>query len=108
MPWFKRIGILVILVAIIAYTVLFSVQNDARVPLDLLIWQWPEQRVALWLILAFVAGGLVGMAVSAVAILRLRSALRAAYKRAPSTGSLVNTAETKAVARLEADMNRVS
>jgi putative membrane protein len=59
----------------LAYGTLFSIQNTSPVTLDLLFVALPEHSVALWVILAFVLGGLVGVAVSAVAIIKLRSDL---------------------------------
>lgn len=63
----------VLLLLVLAFGVFFSIQNTARAPLDLLIWQFPEQRVALWVLLAFAAGGITGLVVSIVALLRLKS-----------------------------------
>ncbi len=69
----KRLLAVLLLLVILMLGVLFSVQNTATAPLDLLLIQLPEQRVALWVLLAFALGGIVGMLISAVAILQLKS-----------------------------------
>lgn len=69
----KRLLAIVLLIAVLVLGVLFSIQNTVTAPLDLLILQLPEQRVALWVLLAFALGGVVGMLVSSAAIIRLKS-----------------------------------
>lgn len=69
----KRLLVLILLVCVLLFGVLFSIQNTDTVALDLLLVQLPEQRVALWVLLAFALGGIVGMLISAAAILALKS-----------------------------------
>ncbi len=61
-----------LLLLVLLFGVLFSIQNDGRVPLDLLIVQLPAQSIALWVLLAFAAGGLAGLLISSVALMRLK------------------------------------
>ncbi len=72
----KRIVIGILLLLVLIFGMAFSVQNTAPVPLDLLLIQLSEQSVALWVLLAFALGGLSGIAVSMVAIIRLRGGQR--------------------------------
>lgn len=60
---------------------LFVVQNTAEAPMDLLVFQLGEQRVALWVVLAFGLGGLLGMLTSLGLVLRLRTALMKANRQ---------------------------
>lgn len=69
----KRVFAFLILAVVAIYGVFFAIQNTDTAPLDLLIIQLPEQRIALWVILAFAIGGIIGMLLSAAAILRLKS-----------------------------------
>ena len=69
----KRLIAVAILLAVLAFGVLFSIQNTSPAPLDLLFVQLPEQRVALWVLLAFTAGGVLGVVVSLFAIAHLKS-----------------------------------
>ena len=60
--------------------VLFALQNKTPVPLDLLVYTFEPQSTALWILLAFALGGLLGMIVSAAILVRTRASL-AACKR---------------------------
>ena len=73
MRYLKRWLAYLLLVIVLAFGVLFSVQNTVAVPLDLLLVQLSEQRLALWILLAFALGGVVGMLISSAAILQLKS-----------------------------------
>ena len=53
--------------------ILFSIQNTATAPLDLLVIQFSEQRVALWVLAAFGLGGFIGMGISLLSVVRLKS-----------------------------------
>ena len=70
-----RITMIIITLLVLCFGVLFAVQNNATAPLDLLILQLPEQRIALWVLLAFAFGGVAGVLVSSVAIIKLRGDL---------------------------------
>lgn len=69
----KRVSIALLLIVVLAFGALFSVQNASPVPMDLLVIQFSERSVAFWLLSAFALGGLGGVAVSMVAIMRLKS-----------------------------------
>ena len=69
----QRWLVLVLLLMVLALGVLFSMQNTDKAALDLLIIQLPEQRISLWVLLAFVVGGIAGLLVSSVAMIRLKS-----------------------------------
>lgn len=80
MTLLKRLVLIALLLLVLVFGVLFSVQNDTPVPLDLLLLQLPAQRLALWVLLAFAFGGVVGIAISLVAIVQLKSS-KALLKR---------------------------
>lgn len=69
----KRLLVILVLALVLVFGLLFAVQNSDRVPLDLLVIQLSEQRLSLWVLLAFIVGGGVGMLISSLAIIRLRS-----------------------------------
>ena len=68
-------------VALLLLGVLFAVQNDANVPLNLLAVELAARPVAQWLLFAFIAGVLAGMAVNIGIMLRLRAALARANRQ---------------------------
>jgi putative membrane protein len=69
----KRWLAYLLLLLVLCFGVLFSVQNTQTAALDLLLIQLPEQRIAFWVLLAFALGGVVGILISAVAMLQLKS-----------------------------------
>lgn len=70
----KLLTIVVVLAALLA-SVLFSLKNEAPVPLDLLVYTFEPQSLALWVLVAFAIGGVLGMVVSSVILVRTRASL---------------------------------
>lgn len=91
----KRVIALLLFAAVLLLGILFSIQNTATAPLDLLVIQFSEQRVALWVLAAFALGGFIGMAISLLSILRLKSDIlllsRKVKKREAELGKLRNS-----------------
>ena len=75
-----------VLLLVLAFGVLFAIQNTATVPLDLLLVRLPEQSIALWVLLAFALGGVAGLLVSSVALVRLKSRLLLLQRRLEKQG----------------------
>lgn len=66
----KKLLLAVLLLVIALYGALFAVENDTAVPLDLLLVELPAVRVSLWVMAAFIAGGLAGLIISGVKLLQ--------------------------------------
>lgn len=81
MKFIKNLTYLAIILGVLVLGALFAVQNTAVVPLDLLVIYLPERSVALWVLLAFSIGGVVGMLTSIGLVLRLRTALLRANRQ---------------------------
>jgi uncharacterized membrane protein YciS (DUF1049 family) len=81
MKFIKTLLYLLIAVVMVALGAMFAVQNEATVPLNLLVVELPERSVALWVLLAFAVGGVLGMLTSLGVVLRLRASLLAANRR---------------------------
>ena len=75
MNYLKNLLYFIIIAAMLILGALFAVQNTATVPLDLLVIYLPERSIALWVLLAFGAGGIIGMLISMGLVLRLRTTL---------------------------------
>ncbi|MGK0443057.1 MAG: putative membrane protein [Pseudohongiellaceae bacterium] len=89
MSFLTRWVIIVVLIAVFVFGLFFIVLNEALVPLDLFFIQFEPQWLAVWVILAFGLGGLVGMLVSMSAVLRLkRNELTAKRKLASANKAL--------------------
>jgi len=70
----KLLTVLIVLVTLVI-GVLFALQNTTPVPLDLLVYTFGPQSIALWILVAFVLGGLLGMIASAAILVRTQATL---------------------------------
>ena len=75
MKQLRTLVTVVILLAGVSLGVMFALQNREVVPLDLLVFAFSPHSLALWVLLAFALGGLVGLLVSSVYLLRARASL---------------------------------
>lgn len=81
MIYLRRLLVLFFLLAALGAGILFALQNTQQVPLDLLVYTFQPHSLALWLLLAFALGGVTGMLVSSLLLLRARVALRGARRQ---------------------------
>jgi putative membrane protein len=65
--------VIVLLLAVLGIGLLFTLENDALVPLNVLVAELPAQRLSTWIILAFFFGGVCGLLAASIAILRLQA-----------------------------------
>ncbi len=72
--------VFIVLATLIA-GVLFALQNKTPVPLDLIVYSFGPQSIALWILIAFALGGLLGMIVSAAILVRTRASLGACRRQ---------------------------
>ena len=86
----KLIGTL-ITILVVALTaglgMLFALQNEVPVPLDVLIYRFEPRSLALWVLSAFAVGGLFGLLFSSVITLRQRAALSRSRRQLARTES---------------------
>lgn len=73
MRWIRRVLIVLVLLVVLIFGLLFSLQNGQSVPLDLLVLQLQARPIAVWLLATFAFGGMVGLLVGSVALLRLQA-----------------------------------
>lgn len=97
----RRILMFLLLCLMVAVGVLFAVQNPEPVPLDLLLLQLPERSVALWVLLGFAIGGVIGMLTSLGMILRLRASLLRANRRLSAAGKELELGQVEPATALE-------
>ena len=76
----KLLILFVVLVTVVAGA-LFALQNTALVPLDILVYTFEAQSLALWVLTAFAIGGVLGMLTATGIVLRLRTSLRMANRQ---------------------------
>jgi uncharacterized membrane protein YciS (DUF1049 family) len=56
-------------IAVVVAALLFLVQNDIQVPLDLVVVQFQPQRLSFWILLAFVFGSVFGFLVTGLPLM---------------------------------------
>ncbi|UTW14137.1 LapA family protein [Marinobacterium rhizophilum] len=81
MRWLKTLLLIILCLVILFVGILFTIHNTDKVTIDLILVQLPQASLSLWLIAAFVCGGVLGVLLSSVAILGLKTRLRSARKR---------------------------
>ncbi|MBK6287151.1 MAG: LapA family protein [Gammaproteobacteria bacterium] len=72
-----RALLLALVLAAGTWALLFSLANNSPVPLDLVLVSLPEASLAVWVIGAFVLGGVCGLVAASTAIWRARLAVLA-------------------------------
>jgi len=60
MRWIRRVLVVVVLLLVLIFGLLFSLQNAQSVPLDLLVLQLQARPIAVWLLATFAFGGVAG------------------------------------------------
>ena len=83
--WLWRLVLLLLVLVAGAWAFLFSLANNEEVALDLVVLRLPEAALSVWIIAAFIGGGLCGLAAGSVAIWRARRALSGSRSRAPAS-----------------------
>ena len=81
MKQLRKLLTVIVILAMLAVSVLFALQNEAPVPLDILVYTFEPQSLAVWGLVAFALGGVVGMIVSSVILVRTRASLSACRKQ---------------------------
>ncbi len=89
MRFLKTLLIIIISLLVLALSFAFVAHNQTLVSVDLLFMRLPEASLSTWLIVFFVAGGLVGLCVSSALILREKQARMRVEKRLRTTSKLI-------------------
>jgi putative membrane protein len=81
MKFLRSLITILIVIATLAVSVLFALQNKAPVSLDLLVYTFDPKSLALWVLLSLSVGGVLGMLISSGIVLRLRTSLRSVNRK---------------------------
>ena len=81
MKFLRSLITIFILIATLAVSVLFALQNKAPVSLDLLVYTFDPKSLALWVLLSLTVGGVLGMLISSGIVLRLRASLHSRNRK---------------------------
>lgn len=94
MNFLRKILLLAVLLVVLAVGVLFAVQNEVLVPLDVLVYRFEAHSLALWLLLAFALGGVLGLLASSAVLFRQRASLGATRRQLARARSEVDRLRT--------------
>lgn len=84
---FRLLLLLVVLCAGV-WALLFSLANNLPVALDLVFVVLPDASLSIWVLGAFVLGGLCGLAAASTAIWRMRLAMMSLRRQQKNTGAV--------------------
>ena len=92
----RNLFLLLFTLLVLGLGAMFAVENTSAVPLNLLLFSLDERSVALWILLAFSLGGVLGMLANIGLVWRLRARLMRANRQV--TRAAKTTAPTPAPA----------
>lgn len=98
MKLLRNLIILIIIFGTAIVGAMFATQNTAQVPLDLLIYTFEPQTLALWVLGAFALGGTLGMIVSSIILIRMRASLGARNRQLDRARTEVSKLRDESVA----------
>lgn len=101
MGFLRKLLALALALAMAAVGVLFALQNADPVPLDVLVMTLPPRSLALWVLGALAIGGLLGLLLSSIAVLRLRGRLMAARRQVANAQSELDRLRVTSLAARE-------
>jgi len=97
MKFLRKIITILIVLATIGVGVLFALQNKVPVPLDLLVYTFEPKSLALWVLAAFALGGLLGMLISSVIMVRMQASLGSSRRQLAKARTEVDKLRSSAV-----------
>ena len=80
MRWFKGVVLAILLLVVLLLGILFAVNNQQAMPLDLIWVELPPASLSLWLLLSLACGVILGMLAMTGIYLRLRTLLTRAQR----------------------------
>lgn len=81
MKLLRNLLTLALVIGAAAVGVLFALQNETPVALDMLVYTFEPKSLSLWILVAFAIGGLVGMLLSSFMLVRQRASLGTARRQ---------------------------
>ncbi|SIT08748.1 putative membrane protein [Neptunomonas antarctica] len=81
MRWLKMLIVFLLSIVILMVGIMFTIHNTEKVSIDLVFLTLPEASLSLWLIAAFVLGGVTGVLLSSVAVVALKTRLMSSRRK---------------------------
>jgi len=81
----KKLVVVLLCVIVALVGVMLTIHNTEQVSIDLVFFQLPSASLAVWLIATFVLGAALGVALSVMTVLMLKTRLGSARRKIEST-----------------------
>lgn len=94
MRFLKMIIVFLLSVVILMVGIMFTIHNTEKVSIDLVFLTLPEASLSLWLIAAFVLGGVLGFLLSSVAVVSLKARLMGSRRKINATSKELDQLRT--------------
>ena len=94
MRFLKRLIVVLLVLCVLVVGILFTLHNMVPVTIDLIFITLPEASLSLWLLGAFALGGFVGVMLSSVMLLSLKTRLYYLNKKVTSARHELNKLRT--------------
>ncbi len=101
MKLLRNILTVIIVLAMVGVGVLFALQNEVAVPLDLLVYKFEPRSLALWLLSSLAIGGLLGLLISSFIMVRQRASLSATRRQLVKARAEVDSLRTAGLTESE-------
>ncbi|PAV26668.1 hypothetical protein CF392_04495 [Tamilnaduibacter salinus] len=95
MAWLQKVILALVVIFLILVALIFSLNNQETVSLNFLFFQTASYGVAFWLILAFVAGAVIGIMVTTVATLKVSAERRQLRRKLSQAEKSLNKASSE-------------
>ena len=96
MRWLRLTAFLLGTLVTLVLGGLFFLQNKQSIPIDLLVLQLPEKPIAIWILLAFALGVLLGTGVGSLLILPKNARIRDLRKQKAALDYEINSLKSGA------------
>ena len=94
MRFLKRLIVVLLALSVLLVGILFTLHNMTPVTIDMIFITLPEASLSLWLLGAFALGGFVGVILSSVMLMSLKTRLYYLNKKVTSTRQELNKLRT--------------
>lgn len=94
MRFIKRLLVVLLVLLVLLVGILFTLHNMTPVTIDLIFVTLPQASLSLWLLGAFALGGFVGVVLSSLMLVSLKTRLYYLNKKVVSTRQELNKLRT--------------
>ena len=89
MAGLQKILIVLLVLVLVLLALVFSLNNQMAVPLNFLVFETRPYSVAMWIILAFVLGALIGVLMATLATVKAKVSRRSLQKKLARTEQIL-------------------